>query len=169
MTSQPRSTRWLPPTGISAADLKHELAVGVPTAVLDVRESAPFESGHLRDSVHAPDSNPSRLAKEIEKHARIVLVCDDGRLSAMVARTLKFSGLTDPLYLIGGLKQWTAEGGELFERTEKGIEKRVYRETAGEATRRGLLAVTRSLNARVFFAALAGAAGLLALAFQLTV
>lgn len=165
MRSAPRSERWLPPTGITAARLRHLLEIGAPLQVLDVRERDRFEKGHLPGSIYSPDSQPAALVMGVEHHPRSVLICDDGRMSAMVARTLKFSGLADPCYLVGGLRAWVREGGCLYETSQTGQEHRVVPETFGEVTSRRLRPVAEGLSSRILFAALAGAAGVVALIF----
>ncbi len=146
---------------MSVAELKRDLPVGAAPRILDVRELEAFEKGHLADSTHCPDSAPAGLVFLAERHPRVLLVCDDGRMSAMVARTLKFAGIADPLYLAGGLKAWAAEGGPLYETSETGQEHRVVRETPAETTVRRLAPVGKAITARVLYLGLAGAAALL--------
>ncbi len=161
MCSNPRSTRWLPPTGLTVAQLKRDLPVGAAPQLLDVRDLEAFRRSHLPGATPAPDSAPAQLVTLAQRHPRVLLICDDGRMSAMVARTLKFSGIADPLYLVGGLKAWAAEGGLLLETSETGQEHRIARESAGETTVRRLAPVGKALSSRVLFLGLAGAAAVL--------
>jgi 3-mercaptopyruvate sulfurtransferase SseA len=96
-----------------------------------------------------------------ESHAQVLLVRDDGRMSAMVARTLKFAGIADPLYLSGGLQAWAAQGGALLETSSTGQEHRIPRVSRAEAAARRLASLGMALNARILYLGLAGAAALL--------
>lgn len=153
----PQSQRWLPPTGL-AVDQVRPLAATGALVLLDVRDQEAYLSGHIPGSIHAPDSNPARLVAEVERHPRVVLVCDTGSVSRMVARTLKFSGRADPAYLVGGLRAWTAAGLSLLAVSETGQKHRVSPETHFERATRRIAPVARSLNRRVLFASLAGSA-----------
>lgn len=149
---------------MTVEQLKRDLPVGAAPELLDLREFAAFEKGHLPGSTHAPDSSPAQLVFLAERHKQVLLVCDDGRMSAMVARTLKFAGIADPLYLAGGLKAWAAQGGPLLETSATGQEHRVVRESLGETTVRRLAPVGRAMSTRVLFLGLAGAAALVGVA-----
>ena len=50
------------------------------------------------------------------------LVCNDGKVSALVARTLGFCKINTASYLEGGLAAWAAAGGKLVETTRSGFE-----------------------------------------------
>lgn len=163
MSGSPRSARWLPPTGMTVSQLNRDLPVGAAPAILDVREWDAFQGAHIPGSVHAPDSRPADLVCQVERHPRVVLVCEDGRMSAMVARTLKFSGIADPLFLVGGLKAWEGEGGALQEISATGQEHRVVRDTIGETAVRRLAPIGKAMSVRVLFLALAASAAVVAL------
>ena len=117
-----RSAIHRPPPEITARALRDLLRTTPAVKVLDVREESAFRPGHLPNSVNAPDSRTTSLIKKVQEAGRAVLVCDDGRLSSLVARTLGVCGFPDVAYLSGGLKAWVAEGGLLLETTRSGNE-----------------------------------------------
>lgn len=163
----PQSRRLLPPTGLPVDEVRQFLATG-GIAVLDVRDESAFERGYLPGSLHAPESNPRRLVAEVTRHPRTVLVWETGKTSAMVARTLKFSGLADPCYFVGGIRAWTAQGLSLVQISETGQRHRTRTETFLGRTTRRIAPVARGLNSRMLFASLGGVTILLEITLALT-
>ncbi|MFF7710917.1 rhodanese-like domain-containing protein [Pseudomonas sp. NPDC007930] len=98
------------------AQLRAELLARRETALLDVREEAPFAEAHPLFAANIP------LSKlEIEVYARIprletpVTVYDNGEgLALLAAQRLRALGYRDVALLDGGLAGWRAAGGELF-------------------------------------------------------
>jgi len=117
-----RSAIHRPPPEISARNLRELLWTTTAVKVLDVREEAAFRPRHLPNSVNAPDSRTTTLIKKVQEAGRVVLVCEDGRLSALVARTLGVCGFPDVAFLSGGIKAWVEAGGTLMETTRSGNE-----------------------------------------------
>jgi rhodanese-related sulfurtransferase len=118
-----------PPTPMSAIELRTRLADGEAPTLVDVREAAAFHARHIAGAVHAPDSQTTALVKKMQLLPSAVLVCDDGRASSMVARTLGFCGFHDLVYLDGGLAAWVKAGGFLVETTRSGFEHLISAET----------------------------------------
>src|SRR5438034_3778757 len=106
-----RSAIQRPPKTITAPDFLSRLWSGSPPAILDVREEHLFHSGHIEGSIHAPDSDTMALMRNVRERRKVILVCNDGRMSSMVARMLGVCGFPDVLYLEGGLGAWSAAGG----------------------------------------------------------
>ncbi|MFZ6049266.1 rhodanese-related sulfurtransferase [Pseudomonas sp. CR3202] len=100
----------------SYADIRKALLAGEETALLDVREEAPFAEAHPLFAANIP------LSKlELEVYARIprrdtrVTVYDAGEgLAERAAHKLRDLGYVDVALLEGGLEGWRAAGGELF-------------------------------------------------------
>jgi rhodanese-related sulfurtransferase len=81
-----------------------------PTPVfLDVRERYEYEAGHIEDSVHVPIGDITARWIELDRSGSIVVVCQIGQRSALVADFLERKGLT-ARNLKGGLTMWSAEG-----------------------------------------------------------
>ena len=81
-----------------------------PTPVfLDVRERYEYEAGHIEDSIHVPLGEITARWVELDRSEAIVVVCQIGQRSALVADFLEQKGLK-ARNLTGGLTMWTAEG-----------------------------------------------------------
>lgn len=76
---------------------------------LDVRELYEYEAGHIEDSVHIPIGEITERRAELDPNASIVVVCQIGQRSALVAGFLEQEGF-DVHNLKGGLTMWAAEG-----------------------------------------------------------
>ena len=79
-------------------------------AVVDVRDAASFNAGHIVDSVNIPEadllSSPQKLAKNKKG---TLLVCDTGALSAGCAGKLRKDGHENVFTMKGGLLAWQQE------------------------------------------------------------
>jgi rhodanese-related sulfurtransferase len=118
-----------PPTPMSAIELRLRLADGDAPTLVDVREAPAYHARHLAGAVHAPDSQTTALVRKMQLIPSAVLICDDGKASALVARTLAFCGFTDLVYLDGGLAAWVKAGGFLVETTRSGFEHLISADT----------------------------------------
>ncbi len=80
--------------------------------VLDVREQAEWDEGHLPGAVHIPrgslESRIERAAPDPER--RIVVYCAAGNRSAFAAKTLAELGYEDVVSLAGGFADWKRSG-----------------------------------------------------------
>jgi thiosulfate sulfurtransferase len=113
-----------PPARMTAVELRLLLhSREEEITLVDVRDPAAFLARHLPGSINAPDSQTTALVKKMQTFARAVLICDNGRTSALVTRTLGFCGFRAVAYLEGGIEAWTASGGALAETTRSGFEK----------------------------------------------
>ena len=120
------SVRGMTAAAISPAQLAILLEQPSPHALLDVRERAAFERGHIYRATPLP-----RRLIELRLPALvtapgtlIVLYDDDGSLSALAAATLAEMGYTEVFVLAGGLEAWRAArppGGPGPQRAEQGL------------------------------------------------
>jgi rhodanese-related sulfurtransferase len=76
---------------------------------LDVREPYEWEAGHVEGSVHIPIGEVQRRFEELDRDRPLVVVCQVGQRSALVADFLAAQGY-EAHNLLGGLQQWAAEG-----------------------------------------------------------
>src|SRR5437667_328218 len=97
---------------LSPADLVALMQSATPQAVLDFRERAAYERGHIFRTTSLPRRLLEfRLPVLVTAAATpIVLVDDDGRLAALAAPTLAALGYRDVRTLAGGLAAWRAAG-----------------------------------------------------------
>jgi rhodanese-related sulfurtransferase len=86
-----------------------EAAAATEALFLDVREPYEWEAGHIAGAVHIPIGQIRQRFEEIAADRRVVVVCQVGQRSALVADFLASNGF-DAHNLEGGLERWSAEG-----------------------------------------------------------
>src|SRR5689334_21403055 len=105
---------------ITVAQAKQELDQGQASLLLDVRESAEWERGHIPGAVLAPrgmlewyaDPTTPYAKSELttKRDARIIVACASGGRSMLAAQTLKSMGYTDVVNMTGGFNEWSKKG-----------------------------------------------------------
>jgi rhodanese-related sulfurtransferase len=76
---------------------------------LDVREPYEWDSGHIDGSLHIPIGAIQNRFDELDKEVPVVVVCQVGQRSALVAEFLATKGY-DANNLEGGLEEWVSQG-----------------------------------------------------------
>ena len=97
---------------LAVTDL-HERWEADPRAlqVLDVRERAEWEGGHIPDSVHRPYHDLRELPEELDRDRPIATICGSGPRAAVAASLLKRVGVEDVIHVVdGGISRWRREG-----------------------------------------------------------
>lgn len=156
-----RSAIHRPPPTLEAKELNDLCGTFLRPTILDVREETQFRGGHIEGSVSAPEGNTTALLGKVANAKKVVLVCNDGHLSATVARMLGVCGYPEVTYLKGGLKAWKESGAFLNETTRCGEERRLHE--GGNPDGPGPIGRLMAwLTPPVFFAGLAGAAVVIA-------
>src|ERR671916_292553 len=81
-------------------------------AVVDVREQAEWDEGHLPGAVHVPRGHlESRIEAAVPDRSQPVLVyCSAGNRSAFAAKTLEELGYENVTSLAGGFTDWKRNG-----------------------------------------------------------
>ena len=74
--------------------------------LLDVREAAEYEAGHIPGAKHIPLSQLMERLAECNTDKPIGIYCAIGGRSRMAAQLLKGQGLTDVFYIKGGMAAW---------------------------------------------------------------
>jgi len=97
---------------ISPEQLAALLKQPAPHALLDVRERAAFERGHIYRATPMPRRFLEvRLPTLVTAPATLIVLCDDdGRLGTLAAPTLAEMGYTEVFVLTGGLEAWRRAG-----------------------------------------------------------
>lgn len=115
-------------TEITPAELKAKLDAKEELVLVDVRESAEFEHGHITGAHLVPRGIIEAAADtSYPKHypplsgarqQQIVLCCATSGRSAMAAAVLQMMGFTNVLNMAGGMARWEAEGLPLVREAE---------------------------------------------------
>jgi glyoxylase-like metal-dependent hydrolase (beta-lactamase superfamily II)/rhodanese-related sulfurtransferase len=103
---------------VSLAELNARIARGTAgLVVLDVRERDAYTAGHVPGARHIPRGQLElRVNDELQDPtARIVTVCEFGKISTLAAATLRDLGFLRATALDGGMKAWR-DGGLPMER-----------------------------------------------------
>jgi glyoxylase-like metal-dependent hydrolase (beta-lactamase superfamily II) len=98
---------------MSLAELGHRIGKpDAPLVVLDVREKDAFEAAHVPGAKHLPRGQLELRINEVlpDPTARIVTVCEFGKISTLAAATLRDLGFLRAAALDGGMKAWR-DGG----------------------------------------------------------
>jgi rhodanese-related sulfurtransferase len=85
---------------------------GSELVVLDVREHEAFAAGHIPGARHIPRGQLElRVNAELaDPTARIVVVCEFGKISTLAAATLRELGFLRTAALDGGIQAWRDSG-----------------------------------------------------------
>jgi rhodanese-related sulfurtransferase len=104
---------------ITVVQAKEELDQGQVGLLLDVREPAEWEKGHIPGAVLAPrgilewyadPTTPYAKAELTTKQdARIIVACASGGRLMLAAATLKKMGYTNVVNMTGGFNEWSKQ------------------------------------------------------------
>ena len=105
---------------VTVAQAKAELEQGQAGLLVDVREPAEWDKGHIPGAVFAPrgmlewyaDPTTPYAKPELttKRDARIIVQCATGGRSMLAAETLKKMGYTNVVNMVGGFNEWTKQG-----------------------------------------------------------
>jgi rhodanese-related sulfurtransferase len=105
---------------VTVAQAREELNQGQVGLLLDVREPAEWEKGHIPGAVQAPrgmlewyadPTTPYAKAELTTKRdARIIVACASGGRSMLAAETLRSMGYTNVVSMAGGFNEWSKQG-----------------------------------------------------------
>jgi rhodanese-related sulfurtransferase len=76
---------------------------------VDVREADEYDAGHIEGSIHIPIGDVARRWRELEERGPVVVVCQVGQRSGLVANFLRDRSV-DAHNLEGGLEAWSESG-----------------------------------------------------------
>lgn len=101
-------------TRIAVEEIGPHLAEPTPAQVLDVRELAEFEAGHIPGSLHVPWHDLDELPEAIDPHRELLVICASGQRAGTAASLLQRFGARRVLHVVGGgVPKWGALGGAL--------------------------------------------------------
>jgi len=99
--------------GSSVSTLQATLLINQQNAlVLDVREAAEYEKGHVLNARHVPLEELAARSAEIEKYKNkpVIVVCDSGNRADKAASALRKQGFEQAFSLSGGVAAWQQAG-----------------------------------------------------------
>jgi rhodanese-related sulfurtransferase len=78
--------------------------------VIDVREIAEWQTGHMPGARHVPLSRLRQGAKPYLTRDKVIFVCAAGMRSNMAAQLAVSAGLSEVYNLVGGTRAWVQAG-----------------------------------------------------------
>lgn len=105
---------------LTVAQAREKLDQGQVGLLLDVREPAEWEKGHIPGAVLAPRGMLEWYADPTTPYAKpelttkrdtlIIVACASGGRSMLAAQTLQSMGYTNVVSLAGGFNEWSKQG-----------------------------------------------------------
>lgn len=84
--------------------------------VLDVRERAEWDAGHIPGSVHQPYHDIRDIPDGIDPDKPVAVVCGSGQRAAVAASLLQRRGAEQVIHVVqGGVPRWKREGWPMDE------------------------------------------------------
>lgn len=109
---------------VPVAELAMWLDAGRRAQLLDVRELAEFESGHVPGSLNVPWREIDQIPVGIDPDRTVLVICASAQRAGTAASLLQHHGATDVVHVVeGGVPKWKALGGEVvtgFQRNQAG-------------------------------------------------
>jgi rhodanese-related sulfurtransferase len=99
--------------GSSISTLQATLLINQQNAlVLDVRDAAEYENGHVLNARHVAAGELPERSAEIEKYKTkpVIVVCESGNRSEKAAAALRKQGFGQVYSLSGGMSAWKQAG-----------------------------------------------------------
>lgn len=145
---------FVPGTDLSVAEVKEYMAAREAEAyqLLDVRQPAEYEAGHLAGAILIPLKELPDRQLELAKEKPVVVYCAIGGRSKVAAQLLAGLGFATVYNMAGGIKAW--QGGQATGPESAGLEFFTGREEFADgvslayAMEEGLQDLYRSLAAR---------------------
>jgi len=78
--------------------------------VVDVRESAEWNQGHISESIHIPLGTLMSRPRDVLQQDGIIFVCAEGIRSAVACEVAAAIGKTRLYNLEGGTREWVKQG-----------------------------------------------------------
>lgn len=77
--------------------------------VLDVRDEAEFQKGHITKAIHIPEKELADQVKKLQKHKKkpIIVSSSQGQVSPQVGKLLQQAGFEQLYLLKGGITAWS--------------------------------------------------------------
>jgi rhodanese-related sulfurtransferase len=99
------------PTIISAADLKTAIAADpAKVALIDIRDTAAYNTGHIQGAVRVDFANLGEYTKALNpaNYTKVVIVCFSGQTAAYGTALLRLMGYNNVFSLKWGMSSWSS-------------------------------------------------------------
>ncbi len=87
-------------------DELHEVIANKSHVVVDIRDPASFQQGHIPDAIHLTNDTLAEFIREADIDAPVVVCCYHGNSSQQAAQFLMSQDFTDVYSLDGGFVEW---------------------------------------------------------------
>ncbi len=94
----------------SVGDLRDRMAGDASLSVLDVRQMAEWQAGHVPGAQHIPGGELPQRLDAVPRNRALAVYCGSGYRSSVACALLKANGWKDVNNVIGGFQAWTARG-----------------------------------------------------------
>ncbi len=99
---------------ITVDELRERVGEDPAVQILDVREQAEWDAGHVEGAVHAPWHDIDEIPDVVDPDRPIAVICASGQRAAVAASLLQHHGVDAPLHVVGGgVQAWGRAGGTL--------------------------------------------------------
>jgi len=107
-------------TGLAVASQEAVRLINQGATVVDVREAARFDGGHIIDALNIPSEElAARAETRLKKKRPVLLVCDTGARSGRLVGTLRKAGFDKAWSLAGGIAAWQRDNLPVVTTREK--------------------------------------------------
>lgn len=96
---------------LTIPELKQRMQQGDELQIIDIRDPASFEQGHITGAQRVGNDNIAQFMAEADLDAPLVVVCYHGISSQGAAEYLHQQGFDDIYSLEGGYTAWAATHG----------------------------------------------------------
>jgi glyoxylase-like metal-dependent hydrolase (beta-lactamase superfamily II)/rhodanese-related sulfurtransferase len=93
---------------LDARQLAERHASDTTLQVLDVREQAEWDAGHIEGALHMPFAAVADRLDALDRERSVAVICAGGERSTLAASILQAHGLTDVMNVRGGMGAWCA-------------------------------------------------------------
>ena len=92
-------------THISVPEAQQKL-LGQQVKVVDIRDEASFNSGHIKGSTHLTNGSLTSFMAEVDFETPVIVCCYHGNSSQQAAQFLIHQGFEEVYSLDGGFEAW---------------------------------------------------------------
>ncbi|HYF91453.1 MAG TPA: rhodanese-like domain-containing protein [Symbiobacteriaceae bacterium] len=93
-------------THVAVHDIKAYLDARHPFFLVDVRESAQYNAGHIPTAVSVPLDRLEQEAEGWDRTREVLIICTNGTQSVLACRRLAAKGFTRVRNVEGGMRRW---------------------------------------------------------------